>query len=213
MIEGGEEEKLRVLVGCEFSQVVTKAFRDKGHEAYSCDLLPTEGNPDWHIRGDVLKILDDGWDLAIFHPPCTFLAVSGNRWTNHPKYPDRKKDREKAIDFFMKLATSEIEKIAIENPVGIMSTVWRKPDQYIEPYEFGHPETKKTGLWLKNLPLLIPEKIVEPVYIIGKDGKKYSPIHYLTKGSARKFFGVDRDIVRSKTYQGIADAMSKQWNF
>jgi len=204
---------MKVLIGCEFSQVVTKAFRNKGHEAYSCDLLPTEGNPDWHIQGDVLKVLGDEWDLAIFHPPCTFLAVSGNRWMNHPRYPDRKKDREKAIEFFMKLATSGIEKIAIENPVCIMSTMWRKPDQYIQPYQFGHPETKKTGLWLKNLPLLSPTKIVEPVYIIGKDGKRYSPVHYLTKGSAKKLFGLDRDLVRSKTYLGIAAAMSDQWNF
>ena len=164
--------------------------------------------------GEFFKdILDDEWDMMIAFPPCTFLAVSGNRWMNHPKYPDRKKDRGKAIEFFMKLVTSRIEKIAIENPVGIMSTVWRKPDQYIQPYQFGHPETKKTGLWLKNLPLLTPTKIVEPVYIIGKDGKKYSPVHYLTKGSAKKLFGLDRSLVRSKTHQGIADAMSEQWNF
>ena len=201
---------MKILIACEFSGIVRDAFTILGHDAWSCDLLGTE-RPGNHIIGDVLDILGDGWDMMIAHPPCTFLAVSGNRWMNHPLYPGRQKDREKAIKFFMKLADADIERIAIENPVGVMSTAWRKPNQYIQPYQFGHPETKKTGLWLKNLPSLIPTKIVEPQYILGKDGKRYSPIHYLTKGSAKKLFGLDRELVRSKTYRGIADAMAEQW--
>lgn len=210
--KGWIEKNMKILVACEFSGIVRDAFAARGHDVWSCDLRDTE-KPGNHIKGDVLDVLDDGWDMMIAHPPCTFLAVSGNMWMNHPNYPDRGKNRENAIEFFMKLATSRIEKIATENPVGIMSTRWRKPDQYIQPYQFGHPETKKTGLWLKNLPLLIPTKIVEPKYVIGKDGKRYSPTHYFTKWSAKKIFGQDRMSVRSKTYQGIADAMSEQWNF
>ncbi len=201
---------MKILVACEFSGIVRDAFAAKGHDAWSCDLLDTM-RPGNHIKGDVLGILDDGWDMMIAHPPCTFLGISGNQWMNHPRYPDREKDRENAIEFFMKLATAKIERIAIENPVGIMSTVWRKPDQYIQPYLFWDPETKKTGLWLKNLPLLVPEKIVKPIYIIGKDGKRYSPTHHLSKSSAKKLFGLDRSLVRSITYKGIADAMANQW--
>jgi len=202
---------MKVLIGCEFSQVVTTAFRNKGHEAYSCDLIPTEGNTDWHIQDDVLDVIGDGWDLAIFHPPCTFLAVSGNRWMNHPLYPNRENDRESAIEFFMQLANADIERIAIENPVGVMSTRWRKPNQYIQPYQFGHPEPKKTGLWLKNLPMLVPTKIVEPTYIIGKDGNRYSPTHYMTKWSAMKRYGTSRESARSRTFKGISEAFADQW--
>ena len=208
-------ESMKILIACEFSRIVRDAFTKKGHDAWSCDLIPSEREGK-HIQDDVLNVLDDEWDMMIAHPPCTYLAISGNKWMK-PEYrnifPRREQDRKDAVEFFMTLARAPIDKIAIENPVGIMSTVWRKPDQYIQPYQFGHPETKKTGLWLKNLPLLLPEKIVEPIYIIGKDGKRYSPIHYLTKGSAKKLFGLDRALVRSKTYYGIADAMSIQWNF
>ena len=200
---------MKVLVACEFSQVVTKAFRYRGHDAYSCDIIPTEGNPDWHIRDDVLNHLDEGWDMMIAHPPCTYLAVCANRWMI---YPDRQILRKKAIDFFMKLVYADIKKIVIENPISVMSSVYRKPDQYIQPYEFGHPETKKTSLWLKNLPELKPTNIVPPEFIIGKDGKKYSRIHYLTKFSSQKIYGSDRQTVRSRTYPGIAEAMAEQWS-
>ena len=156
---------MRVLVACEFSQVVTKIFRELGHEAYSCDILPTEGNSEWHIQDDVLKHLDDGWDLMIAHPPCTYLTNTGNKWMKpefRDRFPNRIKQREQAIEFFLKLYNAPIDKIAIENPVGIMSRVFRKPDQYVHPYWFGDPHSKKTGWWLKNLPKLKPTKIVEP---------------------------------------------------
>src|SRR3990167_8804922 len=130
---------MKVLIACEFSQIVTKAFRKRGHEAYSCDLLPTEGNPEWHIRGDVRKHLDDGWDLMIAHPPCTYLAVSGARWFNISE--DRIQGQDLAVKFFLELASAwQIPRIAIENPIGIMSTRWRKPDQIIQPWQFGHGE-------------------------------------------------------------------------
>jgi hypothetical protein len=185
--------KIRVLVACEFSGVVTSAFRSHGHEAYSCDLLPTEGNPDWHIQGDVLEHLSDGWDLMIAFPPCTHLAVSGARW-----FPDKRADgrQQDAIDFFMTLASADIPKIAIENPVGIMSTVWRKPDQIIQPWQFGHGETKATCLWLKNLPVLEPTNIVD-----GRDAR----IHRMAPGP-------DRAKERSRTYTGIAAGMAPQWS-
>lgn len=202
-IEGGF---VKILIGCEFSQVVTKAFRNVGHEACSCDILPTEGNPNWHIQDNVLGHLNDGWDLAIFHPPCTYLAVSGNRWMKDN--PTRAQLRKDAIKFFMLLAKCDIPKICIENPVGIMSTHYRKPDQYIQPYEFGHPETKKTGLWLRDLPKLTPTKIVTPEYIIGKDGNRYSRIHYMSQWSNPD----DRAKERSRTYTGVAEAMSSQWS-
>jgi len=204
---------MRVLVACEFSQIVTKAFREKGHEAFSCDLLLTEGNPDWHIRDDVLNHLDDGWDMMIAFPPCTFLAVSGNKWMKQEyqtRFPNRQQQRKDAIDFFMQLVNAPIDKIAIENPVGIMSTKFRKTDQIIQPWQFGHPETKATCLWLKGLLKLVPTNIVTPEWIIGKkDGKKYSRIHYMTA----RFFGKDinRQKERSRSYPGIADAMATQW--
>jgi hypothetical protein len=199
---------LKVLVGCEFSGIVRNAFLSKGHDAISCDLLPTE-QPGTHYQGDVRDLFYENWDLAILHPPCTYLAVSGNRWMKDNS--ERQKQREEAIKFFMEMVNAPITRIAVENPVSIMSTYYRVPDQYIQPYEFGHPETKKTSLWLKNLPLLRPTKIVEPRYILGKDGKRYSPTHYLSKGSAKKYFGMDRQQARSKTYTGIADAMAIQW--
>lgn len=197
---------MKILIACECSGIVREAFKAKGHDAWSCDLQPTE-MPGQHIQGDVLEILNYGWDMMIAHPECTFLAVSGNRWMNSPLYPERKKDREKAIEFFMKMINAPIPKICVENPVGIMSTVYRPPTQYIQPYQFGNPESKKTGLWLTNLPKLKPTNIVEPVYIIGKDGKRYSPIHYMGKGNKK------RKTDRSRTYTGIAKAMAEQWNF
>jgi hypothetical protein len=204
--------KLRVLVGCEFSQIVCKAFRDKGHEAYSCDILPTEGNPDWHIQDDVLKHLDDGWDLMIAHPPCTYLTVTGNRWFNVEKYGvkaiQRHKCREEAIKFFMMFANADCPRIAIENPVGIMSNKWRKPDCIIQPYQFGNPFEKKTCLWLKGLPILTPTNIVKPEIRIKYKSGKTMPAWY---ADAWKMNKNERTKIRSKTFQGIAEAMANQW--
>jgi hypothetical protein len=204
---------MMILIACEFSGIVRDAFAARGHDAWSCDLVDTE-RPGNHITGDVLDVLGDKWDMMIAHPPCTFLCVTANRWMAEKyraRFPTRVQDRKDAIEFFMRLVNAPIPKIAIENPVGVMSSHYRRPDQYVQPFWFGHPESKKTGLWLKNLPLLIPTQMVEPEYIIGKDGNRYSRTHYVTKGSSNKFFGQDREIVRSITYQGFAEAMAAQW--
>ena len=205
-------KKMRILIGCEFSQIVTMAFRKKGHEAYSCDLLPGEIDPKWHIQADVLTMINQDWDLAIFHPPCTYLSVTGNRWF-HPKYakkyPTRHQDREDAKEFFMALANAPIEKICIEYSQGIMSTCWRKPDQIIQPYQFGHAVAKRTCLWLKNLPPLVHTKIVEPEYVTYKSGKRLSK-WYADIGAAKPP-PEERRKLRSKTFQGIADSMADHW--
>jgi len=184
---------MRILVACEESQAVCIAFRELGHEAFSCDILPESGgHPEWHIQGDVLPVLKQGWDMMIAFPPCTHLSVSGARW-----FEEKRKDgrQQEGIDFFMKMVNAPIDKIAVENPISIMSSVYRKPDQIIQPWQFGHGETKSTCLWLKNLPLLKPTNIVE--------GRK--PRVWLTPP------GPNRAIERSKTYPGIAEAMAKQW--
>ena len=180
---------LNVLVACEFSGIVRDSFLAKGHNAMSCDILPTE-KPGPHYEGDVMDVIDEGWDLMIAHPPCTHLAVSGARW-----FKDKVIEQAEAIQFFMSLANADILKIAIENPVSIMSTRWRKPDQYIQPWEFGHGETKKTGFWLKGLPLLKSTNIVE-----GREQRiwKMPP-------------GPNRAKNRSRTFPGIAAAMADQW--
>jgi len=188
---------MKILVGCEFSQVVTKAFREKGHEAFSCDVLPTEGNPEWHIQGDVLDHLG-GWDLAIFHPPCTYLARSGARW-----WKDRIKEQEAAIDFVFKLLMADIPRIALENPPGAIGTHIRPSDQYIQPWMFGHPEKKMTGLWLKNLPLLVPTRDVSQE-MAGLSEKDRSRCHYAAPGP-------DRWKERSRTMEGVGKAMAEQW--
>lgn len=204
---------MKVLIACEESQTVCKAFRARGHEAYSCDIEPCSGGyPEWHIQDDVLKHLDENWDLIIAHPPCTYLTVTGNRWFNVEKYGDkaviRHQLKREAIKFFMQLVNAPCEKIAVENPVGAMSSEYRKPDQIIQPYEYGHPMTKKTCLWLKNLPLLKPTNIVKPEYVICADNKRYSKVHVET-------FSIkdpkERAKVRSKTFEGIAKAMAEQW--
>ena len=200
---------MKILVACEESQSVTIELRKRGHEAYSCDILECSGGyPEWHIKDDALKIAYDlnyKWDMMLGFPPCTHLAISGAAW-----FAEKIKDgrQQEGIDFFMKLANAPIEKIALENPISIMSTKWRKPDQYIQPYEFGDPTPKKTSIWLKNLPKLKPTNIVEPEYIIGKrDGKKYSKIHYMPVGKEP----CERSRLRSKTFSGIAKAMAVQW--
>jgi hypothetical protein len=201
---------MKVLVACEYSGRVRDAFIAKGHEAMSCDLLPTDV-PGPHYQGDIFDVLDGDWDLMVAHPPCTYLTVSGNRWFKPEyadRYPTRHQDRLDGIDFFLKLYDAPIPKIAVENPVGIMSTEFRKPDQYIQPYEFGDPQSKKTGLWLKNLPKLQPTKRVEPEFYIGKDGRRDPMWHFESLGMDP----VARMKHRSQTFQGIADAMADQWS-
>lgn len=188
---------MKVLVACEFSGRVRDAFIAKGHDAMSCDLLPSE-MPGPHCQGDVLNILDDGWDLMIAHPPCTDLAVSGARYFAKKKADGR---QQRSIDFFMKLANANIPRIAIENPVGIMSSIWRKPDQIIQPYMFGHDASKKTCLWLKNLPALLTTNIVIK--------SRYA--NQTPSGRNNLPPSPDRWKLRSITYQGIADAMAEQW--
>lgn len=206
---------MKVLVACEESQEVCKAFRERGHDAYSCDLAECSGgHPEWHIKGNVLPIIGGGitmkttdgeaheieglWDLIIAHPPCTYLAASGNRWfgeTYGTAGKARYLNRLNGIEFFMQFVLCSAKRIAIENPVGIMSSVYRKPDQIIQPWQFGHGETKATCLWLKNLPLLKPTNIVE-----GREQKIF-----------RMSPSEDRAKLRSKTYAGIAKAMAEQW--
>ena len=181
---------MKILIACEFSQIVCKTFREKGHEAYSCDIEPTEGNPEWHLQGNVLQYLNDGWDMMIAHPPCTHLCVSGARW-----FKEKQEEQKEAIEFFIKLWECDIPKIAIENPIGIMSTKLRKPDQIIQPWQFGHGETKATCLWLKNLSKLDPTNIVE-----GRENRIY-------KMPPSK----DRGKERSRFYKGFAEAMANQW--
>ncbi len=174
-------------------------------------LVPVD-TPNGIYRATALKKSLGGYDLIIAHPPCTYLTVTGNRWFDVKKYGqkaiERQKLRQEAIDFFMQIANAKCNKIAIENPVGAISSAWRKPDQIIQPYEYGHPMTKKTCLWLKNLPLLKPTNIVEPEFVICADGKRYSKVHVQT-------FSIkdpqERAKIRSKTFWGIADAMASQW--
>lgn len=201
---------MRVLVGCEFSGTVRDAFRRRGHDAWSCDLLPCEADPKYHIQGDVLEQLYKGWDPAIFHPPCTYLAVSGLHW--NARDPSRRKKTEEALEFVRALLKAPIEKIALENPVGCISTVIRKPDQIIQPYEFGHDASKKTCLWLKNLPplkptLRVPGRIVQ--LSGGRTAERWS--NQTDSNQNRLGPSPDRWKLRSLTYQGIADAMADQW--
>lgn len=186
------------------------AFRDRGHEAFSCDILPCSGgHPEWHIHDDVSTHLN-GWDLIIAHPPCTYLTTTGNKWFKDEfkdRFPDRLKQREEAISFFMTLVNAPSEHIAIENPVGVMSSVYRKPDQYIQPFWFGDAERKRTGLWLKNLPLLEPTNMVEPKLYYCESGAVEPLWHMETMKLPKE----ERARARSKTFPGIAKAMAEQW--
>lgn len=195
---------MKVLVACEFSGTVRDAFTKLGHDAWSCDLEPSE-TPGNHYQGNVLAILNDGWDLMIAHPPCTHLAVSGARHFAKKIADGRQQE---GIDFFMALANSNIPRYAIENPVGIMSTKYRKPDQIVNPWEYGHKVTKATCLWLKNLPKLTPTNIVDKGEVwTAKSGKQMSKWYYDTSCLLPK----EREKARNKTFQGIADAMAQQW--
>ena len=196
---------MRVLIACEFSQVVCKAFRERGHEAFSCDLLPTEGNPDWHIQDDVLEYLDLGWDLLIAHPPCTHIASSGAR---HFRKKIEDGRQQSAIDFFMRFISAPVERLAVENPVGIMSNVYRKPDQIVQPFMFGDTDRKTTCLWLKNLPKLVPTNIVEPDLVRAPSGRMWSRFYY----DSYKLANADKSKFRSRTFKGMAEAMAEQWS-
>jgi len=195
---------MRVLVACEFSGTVRDAFIRAGHTALSCDLMPTD-KPGPHYQGDVMDIIGGGWDLMIAHPPCTHLAVSGARHFEKKRADGRQQE---GIDFFMALARAAIPRYAIENPIGIMSNIWRKPDQIIQPWQYGHSVTKSTCLWLKGLPALTPTDIVDKgVTWTAKSGKRMSQWYYDSSCLNPK----EREKMRNKTFQGIADAMAQQW--
>jgi hypothetical protein len=194
---------MRVLIACEFSGTVRRAFRDLGHEAWSCDLLPAEDGSAHHYEGDVFNIINNDWDLMVAHPPCTDLAVSGAKHFAAKRADGR---QQRSIEFFMRLAELPIPRMAIENPVSIMSTEWRKPDQIIQPWMFGHEATKTTCLWLKGLPKLVPTNVVaKGARHVTKSGKSL-PAWYNLPPSA------DRWKIRSATFEGIARAMAEQWS-
>ena len=225
---------MRVLIACEESQEVCKAFRDRGHEAYSADLQDCSGgHPEWHIKGDCLKLINGDctfmteggqwvhiegkWDLLIAHPPCTFLTLTGNRWFNTAKYgkkaEQRWKDRVEGAVFFMKIVAANCDRIAIENPIGIMGTTYRKADQIIQPWQFAEDETeqteKSTCLWLKGLKPLKPRAVEKPKikYHVSESGKRQTEWYYRTRCLPHK----DRSKAASKTFNGIARAMAEQW--
>lgn len=232
---------LNVLVACEESQAVCKAFRLLGHNAFSCDILQCSGGyPEWHFSHDIATVLDKtdltlqngeqavingDWDIMIAHPPCTFLAVSGAKWyyhpddkylpveqrRPHPKFPNRAQDREEGATFFMFLANADVKRIAIENPIGIMSKRWRKPNQTIQPYMFGDPFSKSTCLWLKNLHELHPSKETDNrgEWIVFGSGKKLPK--WYSDGLTKSKTPEERRTMRSKTFPGIARAIAEQW--
>ena len=192
---------MKILVACEESQAVTIEMRRLGHEAFSCDIEPCSGgHPEWHLQEDVTPLLKPRWNMIIAFPPCTHLAVSGAAWFEQKRKDGR---QQAAIDFFMMFANADCERIAIENPVGIMSTVYKKPSQIVQPYEYGHPEQKKTCLWLKGLPLLQPtNNVYDQMMELPKN--KRERLHYLPPSP-------ERAKLRSKTFPGIAKAMAEQW--
>lgn len=239
MFEGSKNKtvkKLKILVACEESQAVTKELRELGHDAYSCDLLPCSGgHPEWHFNCDVFKViekkggkLENGkrltcqkpWNMMIAHPPCTYLAVSGARWfydpvtkkEPHPKYKDRRKKQEQAIDFFLRLWNAKIEFIAIENPIGIMSSRLNPPDQIVQPFHFGDRARKTTCFWLKGgLPSLKHTDVVdEGDRVVFKSGK--SQPKWYSDAFVKSKSDEERRTMRSKTFKGMAEAMAKQWS-
>ena len=190
---------MKILIGCEFSGIVRSAFRKKGLDAWSCDLLPSEDDSPFHIQGDVLNIINnhDNWDLGIFFPPCTYICNGGQANITRRPYLRWRENRELGAKFFMQLINAPIKKIAVENPIGVMSSKYRKPDQIIHPWMFGHDVRKDTCLWLKNLPLLIPTEIIPP------------PHRKVDYWSDKR--NPDGKSLKSITYYGIADAMANQW--
>ena len=220
-------QSIKVLVACEESQAITTAFRNIGVEAYSCDLLPCSGgHPEWHIQGNAIKEAYSGeYTLMIAHPPCTFLAGSSVQWLSHPedkhlpfqlrrphpKYPNRRSDMLESLEFVMKLYNSPVPMVAIENPVGLLSSRWRKPDQIVQPWMFGDEATKTTCLWLKNLPPLVPTCIVgkgeRTVFSSGKSHPKWYA-DALAKAKTKE----ERQTLRSKTFPGMAQAIAQQWS-
>ena len=203
----------RILIACEESQAVTIEFRKLGYEAFSCDLLECSGGyPEWHLKDDIFNVLKQHWDLMISFPPCTDLAVSGARHFERKKLDG---SQDKSIKFFMDIINAPIEKIAVENPIGIMSGIYRKPDQIIQPWQFGDKAQKSTCLWLKNLPKLIPTNIVEKgeffEFVSKKGEKKRMPMWYY-KALQEAKTPEQRRTLRSKTFKGIAEAMANQWS-
>lgn len=223
---------MKVLIACEESQTVCKAFRERGHEAYSCDIQePSGGHPEWHILGDAIAALNGGvittmdgkqhdvgkWDLLIAHPPCTYLTVSGNRWFNEERYGEkarrRKELRNDAANFFMSFINAGVGKIAVENPIGYMSTHYRKPDCIIQPWMFGHHARKPTCLWLKALPALQPTSIVDAGTLLPGGYSVGASANYAVDESGKILSWNDPRTakIRSKTFPGIAAAMAEQW--
>lgn len=190
---------MRILVACEYSGTVREAFRKMGHDAWSCDLLPSDDNSPYHIQGDLFEVINDGWDMALFFPPCTYLCSSGLHWNK--RRPERAKLTEEAVEFVKRLYNCNIPKIAIENPIGCLSTRLRKPDQIIQPWQFGEDASKATCLWLRGLPALKETNVIKK--------KRYS--NQTESGQNKLPPSPDRWKIRSKTYQGIADAMASQW--
>ena len=220
---------MKILVACEESQAVTIELRKLGHEAFSCDLLPCSGgHPEWHYQQDLFDVIDRGWDMMIAFPPCTYLAVSGARWMYnpedkdldfkdrrpHPKHPNRREQQADALSFVKRLMDADIPKIAIENPIGVISSMIRKPNQIVQPYFFGDEASKSTCLWLKGLPNLEPTDMVgkgEYFEFLSKKGvKKRMPMWYY-KALQNAKTSAERSTLRSKTFMGIAKAMATQW--
>ncbi len=217
---------MKILIACEESQTICKAFRDLGHEAFSNDLLPCSGgHPEWHLQMDIFEAIKlEQYDMMIAHPPCTYLTSSGVQWLSHPedkelpfdhrrphpKYPNRRQDMIDSVEFVKAIFNSDIPKIAIENPIGVLSSRWKKPDQIIQPYQFGDEATKSTCLWLKNLPLLQHTNVVgkgeRTVFASGKSHPKW-----YADAMAKAKTKAERQTLRSKTFPGIAKAISTQW--
>lgn len=203
----------KILIACEESQTVTIEFRKLGHDAYSCDMEPCSGgHPEWHLQQDVTEVLKQKWGMIIAFPPCTFLTVTGNRWFNIEKYGEkaikRHHDKKEAIEFFMMFANADCERIAIENPVGVMSSEWKKPNQIIQPHQFGDPFEKRTCLWIKGMKNLEHTNQVQPPERTKFDSGKSMPSWY---ADAWKLPKKEMAKIRSKTFPGIAKAMAEQW--